>query len=317
MTIHRTTQIVLALTAICFLFACGAGEQKRPSEVSVVSRPAAVAGAFYPGNADHLRRVVSASLDQAPGIQADGEIVAAVAPHAGYVYSGHIAAYTHRFLADVEMDTIVIIGHDSHAGAVAFLCPVDYFETPLGKVPVDREMIEKMLAFNSGIRADMSMHSREHTVEVQLPFLQVMNKGCRIVPVLFGTPSAKNCRILADAIISAAGGRKVFVLASTDMSHYPSYDEARELDFSTLELFRSMNVETLFAHMAKHEREKSIPGLSTAMCAKGGVGTAIFFAKARGANRAQILKYANSGDIPGGDKNRVVGYSSALFLKTP
>jgi len=284
------------------------------SEAEEVRLPA-VAGAFYPGSANELRRSIKAYLDSVPAIKPDGKIFAAVAPHAGYTYSGGVAAYTHKVLATVDFHTLIIIGHDTYQNAVAYTCPADYFQTPLGKVSLDREMMAKMHAFNRGIKANWAIHAREHTVEVHLPFLQVLGRRCKIIPILFGNPTTKNCQILADAIVRAAGDKRVFVLASSDMSHYPPYDLAYKLDKSTLEVLKSLDVERLFTHLAVQEREASVPNLRTALCAKGGVGTAVLFARSHGADRAQILRYANSGDVPGGDKRGVVGYSSVLLVK--
>ena len=276
----------------------------------------AVAGAFYPGTANELHRNIEAYLDSVPEIKPAGKIFAAVAPHAGYTYSGGVAAYTHKVLATVNFDTLIIIGHDSRdEDTVAFTCPVDYFQTPLGKVPIDRKMMEKILQFNTRIKASRLIFTRDHTIEVQLPFLQGLGRKCEIIPFLFGKPTVDKCRVLANAILAAAGEKTVFVLASADMSHYPPYDLAYKVDKSTLEVLKSLDVERLFTHLAVQEREASVPNLRTTLCAKGGVGTAILFARARGADRAQILRYANSGDVRGGGKRGVVGYSSVLMVK--
>ena len=287
------------------------GEEKSDKEI----RSPAVAGKFYPGSPIQLKKQIAALLDSVPDMKPDGEIVAAVAPHAGYIFSGRVAAYTHKLLSAVDYDTLVIIGHDTYRNAVAFTCPVDYFQTPLGKVRVDREMMAKMQKFNRNIKAHRSLHAYEHTVEVHLPFLQFLGKQCKIIPILFGNPSVENCRILSDAILAAADDKTVFVLASTDMSHFPPYESACRIDNSTLEVLESLDIDKLFKHLAKQERQRSVPNLETAMCAKGGVGTAILFAKAHSANRAQILHYANSGDVPAGGKHRVVGYCSVLIVK--
>lgn len=279
-------------------------------------RPPAVAGAFYPDSASQLENMLTQFLDRVPEIKPEGKVLAAVAPHAGYPFSGGVAAYTYRILSSVKFDTLIIIGHDTYQNAVAFICPVDYFQTPLGKVPVDREMISKMLAFNQGIKEDRSVHAHDHTIEVQLPFLQVIGRQCKIVPILFGNPTEENCRLLADAIFASTGNKRVFVLASTDMSHFPPYESACEVDHSTLDVLGTLDINTLFTHLIKQEARPSVPNLRTAMCARGGVGTAILVAKARGADRAQILRYANSGDVPAGDKYRVVGYCSVLMVKT-
>jgi len=275
-----------------------------------------VAGSFYPRNASEIRKMITEMLDSVPEITPEGEIFAAIAPHAGYVYSGAVAAHTFKQLSRIDFDTIVIIGHSANSSAVAFTCPVDYFQTPLGKVPVDKEMIKKMEAFHKGIKANRYIHREDHSIEVQIPFLQVLGKDCMIVPILFGNPTPEKCRILADAIIASAGDKKIFVLASTDMSHYPSYGSANMVDRSTLDVLKEMDVGRLFDHLNRQIDTQTIPNLATAMCSSGGVGTAILFAKAHGANHAQILHYANSGDVPVGDKQRVVGYSSVLLVKT-
>ena len=279
-------------------------------------RPPAVAGTFYPDSAPRLKRMITRLLDSVPVITPAGRILAAIAPHAGYVFSGSVAACTHKMLATVRFDTVVIIGHDCYRDAVAFTCPVDYFETPLGKVSVDREMMEKMQKFNPGIMPDRYLHAHEHTIEVQLPFLQVLGRRCKIVPLLFGNPTVKNCRILADAIRASAGSKTVFVLASTDMSHYPDYQSACRVDQSTLDVMKEMDINRLFSHLSEMETQRSIPNLRTAMCARGGVGTAMLVARAGGADRLQVLRYANSGDIPSGNRYRVVGYCAVLMVKT-
>ena len=278
-------------------------------------RQPAVAGSFYPDSEPSLRAMIKRYLDNTPDEKPAGDVIAAVAPHAGYVYSGAVAARTFKQLAGIDFDTIVIIGHEySYKDYVAFISPADYFKTPLGLVSVDKEMVEKMLKFNKGIISNEPIHSRDHSIEVQLSFLQVLGKKCKIVPIIFGNSTVKNCQILADAIIAAAGDKKVFVLSSTDMSHYPSYEDANRVDKSTLEIIKTMDVVKVFSHLDAQEN-RSVSGLETSLCSRGGLGTAIFFAKARGADQAQVLHYANSGDMSIGDKSRVVGYSSVLFVK--
>ena len=116
-----------------------------------VVRPPAVAGKFYPASQTALRKQISGFLDDVPEKRPGGKILAAVAPHAGYTYSGAVAAHTHKFLSAVDFDTLVIIGHDTHLNEVAFTSPADFFETPLGKFPLDKDMISKMQAFHPGM----------------------------------------------------------------------------------------------------------------------------------------------------------------------
>ncbi len=276
-------------------------------------RHPSVAGSFYPAQASRLRAMVTRFLAHVPDLNPGGTIVAAMAPHAGYGYSGQVAAYTHKLIRDVPFDTIVIIGHDAFRGGVAYPCSVDDFETPLGRVPVDREMVAALEARHPGIQDRCEF--QDHTVEVQLPFLQVTRKKFKIVPMLFGDPTPENARILADAIRATAGHRKVFVLASTDMSHYPGYDDARKLDLATLDVLKQLDPKRLFDHLVR-ARRSGMPGLRTAMCASGGVLTAMMVARAEGADQVTVLKYANAGDVPQGDKSRVVGYGAALFVRS-
>ncbi len=291
------------------------GETMIKSDSDTKTRPTSVAGAFYPGEKDELKKIVDDLFKNAEKADSTGTIYAAMAPHAGYVYSGPVAAYTFKNIFDADFDTIVIIGHDSYRDAVAFTCPVDFFETPLGKIAVDTEMMEKLQSFSREIKPDISIHREDHTIEVQLPFIQAMNKKCKILPIMFGFPSPQNCKILADAIKKAAGDKKIFILASTDMSHYPTYEGSNEIDNLTLDLIRSMDIDRFFKHVYKQLKAPELPGLQTAICASGGAGTAMLYSKAMGADTALVLKHANSGDVPEGDKTRVVGYSSVLFIK--
>jgi len=307
------------LFAVTMIVAAGCAASEPPNTAGADAlRRACVAGRFYPAPREDLQRTVRALLDATPTPALTGRIVAALAPHAGYTFSAPVAAVTFKALGPLSADTVVIIGHDTHhPNAVAFLSPADYFETPLGKVPTDRAMMDAMTSFHRGIVYAAPVHSGEHTIEVQLPFLQVMNKSCRIVPILFGNPTLENCRILADAIHAARADKRVIVLASTDLSHYPPYKDAVAIDQATLKTVAALDPKALLDSLRKQETRGTIPKLKTAMCARGGVGTAMFFAQDEGADHARILKYANSGDVPAGNKSGVVGYGSVVFIKRP
>ncbi|MBN1628036.1 MAG: AmmeMemoRadiSam system protein B [Deltaproteobacteria bacterium] len=305
----------LTFVSISFCILLLAGASTNSTAKDSIREPA-VAGSFYPDSESDLRAMITGYLDKAKDDKPAGDIIAAVAPHAGYVYSGAVAARTFKQLKDIDFETIVIIGHDSFQDCVSYLSPDDYFKTPLGLMEVDTEMIDKMLKYNKGIRSGRYMHADDHTIEIQLPFLQALGKKCKIVPVMFGNPTIENCRILADAIMASSGNKRVFVLSSTDMSHYPSYEDANRVDKSTLEIIKTMDVERIFAHLKDQVVKEDISGLQTALCSRGGLGTAIFFAKSKGADQAQVLHYANSGDASFGDKGSVVGYSSVLFINS-
>ncbi len=312
---YKPACYALFIAGLFFLSFAHAEEKGRGDKTGGILniRHPAVSGSFYPSSSEQLRRQVQRLLDTPSDKAPDAAIVAATAPHAGYVYSGEIAALTFKRLKEIDFDTIVIIGHDTYRNGVAFTSSADCFRTPLGDVPLDRRMIEKMEDFNRGIRANDSLHSNDHTIEIQLPFLQVMEKNCMIVPLMFGNP-LENCEILANAIDFASEGKKIFILASTDMSHYPSREDARLIDGDTLKAVERMDADYFIKYLRKGLRNNRNPGLQTLICASGGIGTAILFSGKKGANRAVIQKYANSGDVPGADIDRVVGYSSVLFV---
>lgn len=310
--------LFITLISIIFPFTISYGEEsavKENSGLNMRTRPASVAGAYYPGDRETLKKEVNYFLKNARKIDHVGTIFAATAPHAGYVYSGAIAAETFKNIAHLDFDTIVIIGHDYFGRAVAYTCPFDFFETPLGKVPVDTEMVSRLHKYSKDIKPNVSIHGESHTIEVQLPFLQSIKKEFKIVPIMFGYPSPENCKILAEAIKYASQDKKIFVLASTDMSHYPAYEDANKMDHLTLDIIKTMDINKFFSHVLKQLEDPELPGLQTAICASGGVGTAMLLSKEMGADTAMVLKYANSGDVPGRDKKRVVGYSSVLFIR--
>lgn len=279
-------------------------------------RPAAVAGSFYPGKADALRKEVQRLLDNAGDVHPGGKVLGAMAPHAGYVYSARFSAPVFKALGACEIDTVVIIGHDLGAnapGILAVLSDVDAYDTPLGQVPVDVAMVKAMRDV-PGIMIHNGIHAREHSIEVQLPFLQVVKPGVKIVPAFMGEVSVENCRRFVEALEKAAGGSRLFILASTDLSHYPAYDDAIALDKTTMAIVSAMDLQGLCDRQAG--KGVDAPNTQTAICAAGGVITALTFAQKHGANEVKILARGNSGDARGGDLASVVGYASAIFVDT-
>lgn len=273
----------------------------------------AVAGSFYTDNPEALRRDIKGYLDAAPAVTAAGEIVGIQVPHAGYHYSAAVAAYGYKALQGTRVDTVVIIGHDANAqGIVALLSDAEAFETPLGRVPVDGEMVAALVKAHPGIVVHNRVHQRDHTVEVQLPFLQTVLSDFRIVPVLFGDPKPEHCRILADALRACAGRRRLLIVASTDLCHYPAGRLAARLDQETMTRVETLDVDGLFSYLTETERRHAGDNVQTAMCASGGVGTLLAYAAGRGKASVKVLHLATSGDVPGGDSSRVVGYAAAV-----
>ena len=308
-----------------------------------IRRPYA-AGSFYPGTAEALRQTVQAYLEGAelPSDLPTGEIVALMAPHAGYLYSAAVAAPAYKLLPRSDCDTIVIIGHDlgPHPGIIAVMDDHDAFDTPLGSVPVDTELVHVLEAHDNRFIVHNRIHSQEHSVEIHLPFIKTLKPDVKIVPMLFTDATPSNCRALATALKKLAGDRRILIFASTDLSHYPTYSFAKEIDKKTIDVIKSVNIEQMCkrAHTTEQEyvcdwdsferacQKEEVTGVSAGIpnlvqvnhipiCSAGGVGTAMAWCEDLGSSKVRILHRANSGDVPGGDHNRVVGYASAAFFR--
>ena len=200
------------------------------------SRRPAAAGTFYPAAPAELQAEVKRLLDGAALPEQPAPVVAVMAPHAGYVFSAQVAAPAYLAMATAEFDTVVIIGHDfgqRARGVTAILADYEAYETPLGPVPVDVELVRRLQAALPTAVVHNGVHAREHSIEVHLPFVKTLKPKAKILPVLFGEATPDHCRAFAQALKKAAGTRKIMLLASTDLCHYPSAGDARELDAQT------------------------------------------------------------------------------------
>ncbi|MBR4675151.1 MAG: AmmeMemoRadiSam system protein B [Victivallales bacterium] len=281
-----------------------------------IRRPYA-AGSFYPGTEEALKQTVQSYLNGAelPQDLPEGELLALMAPHAGFLYSAAVAAPAYKLLPRSDCDTIVIIGHDFGPQAgdiIAVMDDHDAFDTPLGPVPVDTEMVHALEALDNRFIVHNRIHSQEHSVEIHLPFIKTLKPNVKIVPMFFGDATPSNCRDLATALKKVAADRSLLIFASTDLSHYPPYHVAKELDKDTTALIEAMDLPGLCAR----QKGKGVHiRVDTPICSAGGVGTAIAWCEFFGPCRARILHHANSGDVPGTDHSRVVGYASAAFFR--
>ena len=278
-------------------------------------RPSAVAGRFYSASPSRLRQEIQSLLDSAPDCpKYEGQIVSAAVPHAGYVYSAAIAAPVYKAIKDVAFDTVVIIGHDfgrQAPGIIAVLPDFTAFHTPLGDVPVDTELCKALWDGDRRIIRNNRVHSMEHSIEVQLPFLQVTHTSFSIVPVLFGEVTPEHIERFASLLMKNAGNRRIFVLSSTDFSHYPKMETSKRLDAITASFAEKLDMKGLCAWQSHGEWEKE-PGVETPICSAGGLCTAMQWAKLHGETRTIVLKRGNSGDVSG-DGASVVGYTSMVF----
>ncbi len=270
-------------------------------------REPAVAGAFYPDNPEILQRDLSKYFENAKKEKLDGEIVALVSPHAGYMYSGQVAAYAYKLIEGKSFESVIVVAPSHHAlFKGASLYDRGGYRTPLGVVPVDVELSKKMMEKRKEIQFLPEAHRQEHSLEVQIPFLQVALKSFKLVPIVMEPYwSWETCQYLASTIAETVRGKKVLLVASTDLSHFYTYNIAVGLDKIFLDHIERFDPEGL---------NRDLKGNRTEACGAGPVVTVMLAAKALGANRGKVLKYLNSGDVTG-DRSRVVGYGAAVFYK--
>jgi AmmeMemoRadiSam system protein B/AmmeMemoRadiSam system protein A len=274
---------------------------------------------WYPADPAKLRAAVDAYVDQAEVEPIPGQLLAVIVPHAGYVYSGAVAGYAFRAMQEAGCadHTIAVIG-DTHSGngsAKIAVWAAGAFETPLGTIPVDEEVGQALVAADARIQFDREAFRAEHPVENQLPFLQTVCPGARIVPIVIREPSLDNAQALADALVAAfhTSGRPALIVASTDLSHYHSYEEAQKMDEVALQAITSLDPQAV-VDSPRRCTELGLGGSNPlTMCSQGAVMTALIAARQMGANQATVLYHATSGDVPLGDRTQVVGYGAVAL----
>jgi len=262
-------------------------------------------GSFYPGDPDILHGQINEFLDNTESSDIEN-IKAIVCPHAGYIYSGQIAAYSYRQIAGKKFDSIFIIA-PSHSEYFNFISIYNgnAYRTPLGLVYIDKERAKILADKSSAIELSAYGHRDEHSLEVQLPFLQVLFEDIKIVPIVIGQQNSRNIKELGNAIGNLFKNENILIVASTDLSHYHPYDIAVTLDKKVEKLVNNFDPEKLMLEFLRNNAE---------MCGGGPVISAMIASKIMGANCSKILNYKNSGDVSG-DRSAVVGYLSAAFYK--
>jgi AmmeMemoRadiSam system protein B/AmmeMemoRadiSam system protein A len=282
------------------------------------------AGRWYPADPERLEAAVDAYVGQAEVEPMPGRLLAVIVPHAGYLYSGAVAGYAYRAMQEAGCDgrVIAVIG-DTHTGngsARVAVWAKGAFETPLGRIAIDEQVAGALLtasgAAQAGIEFDRDAFASEHPVENQLPFIQALCPGARIVPLVIRQPSLENARFLAEALVEAFGDRLALIVASTDLSHYHPYEEARQMDDVALQAITSLDPQAV-ADSPRRCAELGLGGGDTlTMCSQGAVMTALFAAERMGAGGATLLHYANSGDSPVGSREQVVGYGAVAIWRS-
>jgi AmmeMemoRadiSam system protein B len=271
-------------------------------------REPAVSGMFYPDNPTKLRKDISTYLRDAVVYDLEEDVVGMISPHAGYMYSGKVAAYGFKMIAKKHYDTVILVGpsHKVYFEGVA-LWDRGSFETPLGRIDIDEDIVQEIMNIDGIIKPNIDTHRGEHSLEVQLPFLQSVLEGFKIIPLIMGIQTSSACKKLVESMsqVLRAGKKKFLIVGSTDLSHYYPYAEAKKLDDIIVRHLDTFNIPGMI---------EDIETGKTEACGAGPIIATMMLSEKLGADHSKVLKYANSGDVSG-DKSGVVGYVSAVFYR--
>jgi AmmeMemoRadiSam system protein B/AmmeMemoRadiSam system protein A len=276
-------------------------------------RKPAVAGSFYPGDSAKLSKMITQLLNESRPPQIEGTIIGLISPHAGYVYSGHVAASGYQLLKNQKIKRVIVI---SPSHIIAFNGSSVYngsaYQTPLGEIPVDISFCRQLTEENPSIQLSEIGHDTqrqgrmEHALEVQLPFLQHIISDFSLVPIIMGDQDYESCRTLGNALANLIKDDETIIVASSDLSHFHPYDEAVKLDDKIVHAVEEWDHINLSRNLNRRVWEA---------CGGGPIVATMIAMERLGANQAKVIKYANSGDVHIGDKNSVVGYMSAVFYR--
>ena len=273
-----------------------------------IIRPSAIAGSWYPGTERGLRQTLEGFFAHVPEQPLEGRLLGLIAPHAGYVYSGQTAAYAYKQLAGAAYDTVVVMSpnHRAFWGADVVVSTATHYETPLGLVELDKPFVDRLAD-----RVELSGVPRddEHSLEIQLPFLQYVLGDFRLVPVMLNTDRPAAARRLGGTLaeLVEATEAAVLLVASTDLHHIPDYGEVLRRDRAVVEALLSYD-------MARIEKVLTEPGCS--VCGRMPVIALLEAARALGADRVRVLHQTTSGDVTGDRRpgQYTVGYLAAAVV---
>jgi len=269
---------------------------------SFKKRPAAVAGQFYPGSASALKKQIDSFIDKNTSQR---EVIACMLPHAGYMYSGMVAAETVSSL--IVKEKVILLGPNHTGSGAAFSIMAEgSWETPLGAVKIDSDLAQKILQCSKYLEDDSLAHLSEHSLEVELPFLQYFKKDFEIVPIAFMSDDLAALKEIgkqiAVAVKKSGLEKSVLLVASSDMTHYESQEQAQAKDSQAIEAILALD-EDMLAERVRH--------LDISMCGYAPVIAMIAASKELGAKKAELIKYQTSGDVTG-DIESVVGYAGVI-----
>lgn len=266
-----------------------------------------VAGTFYPADKEILQKSVEGFLSKAEKVPANGKLIAIISPHAGYIYSGQVAAYGYKQIKDSDVKKVILIGPSHHTGFKgASVYTKGSFKTPLGEVKINEKLAGDLLNESADVKFYPEAYQGEHSLEVQLPFLQTVLKDFTIVPILIGSPTGQTYEHLISRLTEIVDD-KTLLVASTDLSHYHDYFTAKEMDSKIVSAIERLSTKDAIELLRDGKAE---------MCGGAPVIIMMEVARRSGANLGVVFKQANSGDVTG-EKDKVVGYASIGLYKSP
>ena len=300
--------LAIMMIGLVFPVACQA---KKASDNDI--RQPAVAGKFYPDSESRLKLAIQKYLQDAVPAKTKNP-VAIIVPHAGYIFSGQICADGFKQVSSQQYDVVVILGtnHTNPDFRKISVYSGSGFSTPLGTAVIDRSMVSSLTEANPDCIPDKSLHEQEHSVEVIVPFVQVLFPKAKIVPVVVGTADIDMCTRFGKTLASAVKGRQALIVASSDLSHYPSAKDAASVDGKILEAMTSLDL-TAFSSATQFQMNRRIQNLHTCACGEAPIMAAMAAAKTLGATHGDIISYAHSGDASIGERSRVVGYGAVVL----
>jgi len=273
-------------------------------------RPSPIAGTWYEGKPENLQRIIDAYLENAELPALPGDVIAVIAPHAGHRYSGAVAGYAFAALRDRTPDLVAVISpmHQPYSQAL-ITSSHDAYATPLGAISIDKAAVDEL---DTALQADLGIsltpvpHDQEHSLEIELPFLQrILASDFKLLPVMVRAQEPRISQGLGNALANVLRGKNYILVASTDLSHFYDQETAKKLDAEMLRQIEAFSPEGVF------EAERSGKGFA---CGHAAVAAVLWAASALGADTVKVLKYATSGDVTG-DYSGVVGYGAAVVLK--
>lgn len=298
------------------MFTLNQGCSSQENSEQKTDRKPAVAGQFYPSDPALLRQTLK-DLFSAAKPRTMKNIAAVIAPHAGYIFSGSVAASSYNQIdPEAEYDNIFLIASSHQVSFMgASIYNIGDYLTPLGKVPVNISLANKLIKENPVFTFNPAADRNEHSLEVQIPFLQYhLKRPFRIIPIVIGSQSPQSCKKIAEALKPYFNQRNLFVI-STDFSHYPSYTDATSTDQATCNSICSNDPDKLLGLISDYKK-KDIPNLATNCCGWTSVLTLLYMTAGNPSIEINPVHYMNSGDGKYGDRSKVVGYWSIIVTRT-